>query len=70
MWLTPGVRRILAYREPVDLRKPFPGLVGLVKAVLAEDPLSAVCSFLSIAGAPSLNRSIEIAQASVSLPSG
>jgi transposase len=37
MWLTPGVRRILAYREPVDLRKSFP---GLVKVVLAEDPLS------------------------------
>jgi transposase len=40
MWLIPGVRRILAYREPVDLRKSFPGLIGLVKAVLAEDPLS------------------------------
>jgi transposase len=40
MWLTPGVRRILAYREPVDLRKSFTGLVGLVKGVLVEDPLS------------------------------
>ena len=38
MWLIPGVRRILAYREPVDLWKSFPGLMGLVKAVLAEDP--------------------------------
>jgi transposase len=36
----PGVRRILAYREPVDMRKSFPGLVGVVKSVLAEDPLS------------------------------
>jgi transposase len=40
MWMIPGVRRILAYREPVDLRKSFPGLIGLVKGVLAEDPLS------------------------------
>jgi transposase len=40
MWFTPEVRRILAYREPVDLRKSIDGLVGLVKGVLAEDPLS------------------------------
>jgi transposase len=40
MWPLHGMRRILAYREPVDLRKSFPGLVGLVKGVLAEDPLS------------------------------
>lgn len=40
MWTISGVRRILAYREPVDLRKSFPGLVGLVKRVLAEGPLS------------------------------
>jgi transposase len=40
MWSSPGVRRILAYREPVDLRKSFLGLVGLVKERLAEDPLS------------------------------
>jgi len=40
MWGAQGVRRILAYREPVDLRKSFAGLVGLVKGVLAEDPLS------------------------------
>ncbi len=39
MWTSPGVRRVLAYREPVDLRKSFPGLVGLVKSMLAEDPL-------------------------------
>jgi transposase len=40
MWGAREIRRILAYREPVDLRKSFPGLVGLVKGVLAEDPLS------------------------------
>jgi transposase len=40
MWTTSSVRRILAYREPVDLRRSFPGLVGLGKGVLAEDPLS------------------------------
>ena len=34
------LRRILAYREPVDMRKQFDGLLGLVKGVLAEDPLS------------------------------
>jgi transposase len=34
------VRRILAYREPVDMRKSFTGLVGVVKHVLSEDPLS------------------------------
>ena len=34
------MRRILAYTEPVDLRKSFHGLVGLVKERLAEDPLS------------------------------
>jgi transposase len=39
MWLTPGVRRVLAYREPVDVRKSFPGLIGLLKGVLVEDPL-------------------------------
>ena len=40
MWSLASVRRILAYREPVDLRKSFSGLVGVVKSVLAEDPLS------------------------------
>jgi transposase len=40
MWTSAGIRRILAYREPVDLRKSFTGLVGLVKSVFAEDPLS------------------------------
>ena len=40
MWFTPDVRRILAYSKPVDLRKSIDGLVGLVKSVLQEDPLS------------------------------
>ena len=40
MWWTPEVRRILAYSEPVDLRKSIDGLVGLVKSLLEEDPLS------------------------------
>ena len=40
MWFTPEVRRILAYSKPVDLRKSIDGLVGLVKSVLGEDPLS------------------------------
>jgi len=38
--LAPATRRILAYSEPVDMRKSFNGLVALVKGVLQEDPLS------------------------------
>jgi transposase len=34
------VDRILAYNAPVDMRKSFDGLLGLVKGVLHEDPLS------------------------------
>ncbi len=40
MFLPSGPRRILAYNEPVDMRKSFNGLVALVQSVLAEDPLS------------------------------
>ena len=40
MWFTPEARRILAYSKPVDLRKSITGLVGVVKSVLGEDPLS------------------------------
>jgi transposase len=40
MWWATGVRRILAYTEPVDMRKAFDGLLGVVKGVLEEDPLS------------------------------
>lgn len=32
--------RILAYREPIDMRKSFDGLYGMVTSVLREDPLS------------------------------
>jgi transposase len=35
-----GGGRILAYRRPVDMRKSFDGLVGLVQGALREDPLS------------------------------
>jgi transposase len=35
-----AVRRILAWRDPVDMRKSFDGLVGLVQNSLGEDPLS------------------------------
>ena len=34
------MRRILAYTRPVDMRKSFDGLVGVVQTVLREDPLS------------------------------
>ena len=40
MFLSSGRRRILAYSEPVDMRKSFNGLVALVQGVLEEDPLS------------------------------
>lgn len=40
MFLSSAPRRILAYSEPVDMRKSFNGLVALVQNVLAEDPLS------------------------------
>lgn len=33
-------RRILAYRHPVDMRKSFNGLMGLVQSALREDVLS------------------------------
>ena len=35
-----AIRRIMAYREPVDMRKSFNGLIALTKGVLCEDPLS------------------------------
>ena len=40
MFLSSEPRRILAYREPVDLRKSINGLVGLVQGLLEEDALS------------------------------
>ncbi len=40
MFFDREVRRILAYRHPVDMRKSFNGLIALVQNVLGEDPLS------------------------------
>jgi transposase len=40
LFLPSAPRRILAYNEPVDMRKSFNGLVALVQSVLHEDPLS------------------------------
>ena len=40
MYLSSAPRRILAYSEPVDMRKSFDGLVAVVQNVLREDPLS------------------------------
>lgn len=39
--------RILAYSKPVDMRKSFDGLLGLVRGELREDPLSD-CLFVFI----------------------
>ena len=36
----PSQVRIFLARDPVDMRKSFPGLVGLTETVLREDPLS------------------------------
>ena len=38
MFLSSAARRILAYSEPVDMRKSSNGLVALVQGVLKEDP--------------------------------
>jgi len=40
MLLRREVSRILAYAEPVDMRKSFNGLLGIVSGELKEDPLS------------------------------
>jgi transposase len=40
MFLSAAPRRILAWSEPVDMRKSFDGLVGLAQNALGEDPLS------------------------------
>ena len=47
MFLSSTPRRILAYSEPVDMRKSFNGLVALVQGVLGEDPLSG-CLFVFV----------------------
>jgi transposase len=41
VFLSSSPRRILAYNEPVDMRKQIHGLVALVQGVLGEDPLSS-----------------------------
>jgi len=40
MFLAREIARILAYRQPVDMRKSYDGLVGMVQNALSEDPLS------------------------------
>jgi transposase len=40
VFLSSVPRRILAYSEPVDMRKQFDGLVAVVQGVLQEDSLS------------------------------
>lgn len=40
MFWSREARRILAYRHPVDMRRSFNGLMGLVQARLREDVLS------------------------------
>lgn len=40
MFLSSEPRRILAYGEPVDMRKSFNGLVAAVQRLMEEDPLS------------------------------
>lgn len=40
MFESKSPRRILAWRKPVDMRKSFDGLVGLVNDAMVEDPLS------------------------------
>ena len=51
MFFRSEVRRVLAYREPVDMRRSFDGLVALVENVLGEDPLAgALYVFLNRRG--------------------
>lgn len=38
MWYEPKI--ILAYSEPIDMRKSFDSLLGLAQGELREDPLS------------------------------
>ena len=40
MILGQGIERILAYTDPVNMRKSFDGLLGLIQGRLEEDPLS------------------------------
>jgi transposase len=45
VFLSSAPKRLLAYSEPVDMRKSFAGLVSVVQNVLQEDPLSD-CLFI------------------------
>jgi transposase len=45
VFLASTPRRILAYNQPVDMRKSFTGLIAVVQNVLREDPL-ADCLFV------------------------
>ena len=40
MFLSSAPQRILAYSDPVDMRKSFNGLVALTESALKQDPLS------------------------------
>lgn len=40
MFLSSTPPRILAYRDPVDMRKSFDGLIAIVQNTLQEDPIS------------------------------
>jgi len=40
MFLSSPPPRILAYREPIDMRNSFDGLIAVVQSLLEEDPLS------------------------------
>ena len=35
-----GIEKILAYDEPVDMRKSFDGLIGVIQGELKADPLN------------------------------
>lgn len=40
MLMLSATQRVLLYRDPVDMRRSFDGLEGLVREQLGEDPLS------------------------------
>ncbi len=39
MWIREP-KRILAYGSPIDMRKSFDGLLGIIKSELSEDPIA------------------------------
>ena len=39
MWIREP-KRILAYGAPIDMRKSFDGLLGIIKSELSEDPIA------------------------------